>query len=81
MKGKTGELREGPAGATVPYDIRGLHAAPGAIWTAPRGDNRSKPKKKKPLRRVLSSKRVKLAQSASDALKRRTNVRAVFCGC
>ena len=45
MKGKTGELGEGPAGATVPYAVRGLHAAPGAIWTAPRGDIRSKLKK------------------------------------
>ena len=40
MKGETGELGEGPAGATVPYAVRGLHAAPGAIWTAPRGDIR-----------------------------------------
>ena len=24
---------EGPAGATVPYDVRGLHAARGANWT------------------------------------------------
>ena len=27
MGGKTGEWGEGPAGATVPYDVRGLHAA------------------------------------------------------
>ena len=46
MKGKTGEWGEGPAGATVPYDVRGLHAAQGAIWTAPLGDNRSKLKNK-----------------------------------
>ena len=38
MGGKTGEWGEGPAGATVPYDVRGLHAARGAKWTAPRGD-------------------------------------------
>ena len=81
MGGKTGEWGEGPAGATVPYDVRGLHAARGANWTAPRGDIRSKLKKINPHRRGLGSKRVKLAQSASDALKRRTNVRAVYCGC
>ena len=46
MGGKTGEWGEGPAGATVPYDVRGLHAAQGAIWTAPRGDIRSKLKNK-----------------------------------
>ena len=46
MGGKTGEWGEGPAGATVPYDVRGLHAAQGAIWTAPLGDNRSKLKNK-----------------------------------
>ena len=46
MKGKTGEWGEGPAGATVPYDVRGLHAARGANWTAPRGDIRSKLKNK-----------------------------------
>ena len=40
MGGKTGEWGEGPAGATVPYDVRGLHAARGANWTAPRGDIR-----------------------------------------
>ena len=40
MGGKTGELGEGPAGATVPYHVRGLHAARGANWTAPRGDIR-----------------------------------------
>ena len=45
MKGKTGELGEGPAGATVPHHVRGLHAARGANWTAPRGDIRSKLKK------------------------------------
>lgn len=45
MGGKTGEWGEGPAGATVPYDVRGLHAARGANWTAPRGDIRSKLKK------------------------------------
>ena len=42
MGGKTGEWGEGPAGATVPYDVRGLHAAQGAIWAAPRGDRSSK---------------------------------------
>ena len=46
MGGKTGEWGGGPAGATVPYDVRGLHAAQGAIWTAPRGDIRSKLKNK-----------------------------------
>ena len=40
MGGKTGEWGEGPAGATVPYDVPGLHAARGANWTAPRGDIR-----------------------------------------
>ena len=40
MGGKTGELGEGPAGATVPYHVRGLHAAQGAIWAAARGDIR-----------------------------------------
>ncbi len=38
MGGKTGDWGGGPAGATVPYDVRGLHAAQGAIWAAPRGD-------------------------------------------
>ena len=42
MGGKTGEWGEGPAGATVPYDVRGLHAARGAKWTARRGEIRSK---------------------------------------
>ena len=37
-----GGMGEGPAGATVPYDVRGLHAARGAIFAARRGDNRSK---------------------------------------
>ena len=40
MGGKTGEWGEGPAGATVPYDVPGLHAAQGAIWAAARGDIR-----------------------------------------
>ena len=40
MGGKTGEWGGGPAGATVPYDVRGMHAARGANWTAPRGDIR-----------------------------------------
>ena len=40
MGGKTGEWGEGPAGATVPYDVPGLHAALGAIWAAARGDIR-----------------------------------------
>ena len=35
-----GGMGEGPAGATVPYDVRGLHAAQGAIWAAARGDIR-----------------------------------------
>jgi hypothetical protein len=42
MGGKTGEWGEGPAGATVPYDVPGLHAAQGAIWAAARGDRSSK---------------------------------------
>ena len=42
MGGKTGEWGEGPAGATVPYDVPGLHAARGANWTAARGDNAQK---------------------------------------
>ena len=46
MGGKTGEWGEGPAGATVPYHVRGLHAARGANWTAPRGDNAQKLKNK-----------------------------------
>ena len=46
MGGKTGEWGEGPAGATVPYDVRGLHAARGAKWTAPLGEIRSKLKNK-----------------------------------
>ena len=46
MGGKTGEWGEGPAGATVPYDVRGLHAARGANWTAPRGDIAQKLKNK-----------------------------------
>ena len=46
MGGKTGEWGEGPAGATVPYDVRGLHAAQRAIWTAPRGDIAQKLKNK-----------------------------------
>ena len=37
-----GEWGGGPAGATVPYDVRGLHAAQDAIWAAPRGDRSSK---------------------------------------
>ena len=45
MGGKTGEWGEGPAGATVPYDVPGLHAAQGAIWAAARGDRSSKLKK------------------------------------
>ena len=45
MGGKTGEWGGGPAGATVPHHVRGLHAARGANWTAPRGDIRSKLKK------------------------------------
>ena len=45
MGGKTGEWGEGPAGATVPYDVPGLHAAQGAIWAAARGDRGSKLKK------------------------------------
>ena len=40
MGGKTGEWGGGPAGATVPYDVPGLHAAQGAIWAAARGDIR-----------------------------------------
>ena len=40
MGGKTGEWEGGPAGATVPYDVPGLHAAQGAIWAAARGDIR-----------------------------------------
>ena len=36
----------GPAGATVPYDVTGLHAARGANWTAPRGDIAQKLKNK-----------------------------------
>ena len=44
--GKTGEWGEGPAGATVPYHVRGLHAARGAKWTAPLGEIRSKLKNK-----------------------------------
>ena len=46
MGGKTGEWGEGPAGATVPYDVPGLHAARGANWTAPRGDIAQKLKTK-----------------------------------
>ena len=46
MGGKTGEWGEGPAGATVPYDVPGLHAARGANWTAARGDNAQKLKNK-----------------------------------
>ena len=45
MGGKTGEWGGGPAGATVPYDVPGLHAAQGAIWAAARGDRSSKLKK------------------------------------
>ena len=44
MGGKTGEWGEGPAGATVPYDVPGLHAARGANWTAARGYNAQKHK-------------------------------------
>ena len=65
---------EEPRWGNCSYDIRGLHAAPGAIWTAPRGDNRSKPQKK-PAPPRLSSKR-KTGPERSDALKRRTNVRS-----
>ena len=74
MKGKTGEWGEGPAGATVPYDIRGLHAAPGAIWTAPRGDNRSDSQnlKIKPARAPSSQKKRARAPSALGRGPKRT---------
>ena len=57
MGGKTGEWGGGPAGATVPYDVPGLHAAQGANWTAPRGEIRSKLKNKTRAAAVRKKKR------------------------
>ncbi len=41
MGGKTGEWGEGPAGAPGSYDVRGLHAAQGAICSAAESKNKS----------------------------------------
>ena len=71
MGGKTGEWGEGPAGATVPYHVRGLHAARGANWTAPRGDNAQKLKNKTRAAAVRKKKRER-PPSALENGQRRT---------
>ena len=52
----------GPAGATVPYDVPGLHAARGANWTAPRGDIAQKLKNKT---RTAAERKKKRARAPS----------------
>ena len=70
MGGKTGEWGGGPAGAPGSYDVRGLHAAQGAIWAAPRGDRAQNSKiKPAPPRRAKINRATSLAhwEAVKDA--------------